>query len=45
MRLSQFLDKQPIDVIQWSEPEAGTLAYRYPMLDMEIQTGARLTVR
>jgi len=45
LRLSQFLDKQPIDVIQWSEPEAGTLAYRYPMLDMEIQTGARLTVR
>ncbi len=45
MRLSQFLDKQLIDVIQWNEPEPGILAYRYPMLDMEIQSGASLTVR
>jgi membrane protease subunit (stomatin/prohibitin family) len=45
VRLSQFLDKQLIDVIQWNEPEAEILAYRYPMLDMEIQTGAKLTVR
>lgn len=45
MRLSQFLDKQLIDVIQWNEPEPGILAYRYPMLDMEIQSGAQLTVR
>jgi membrane protease subunit (stomatin/prohibitin family) len=45
VRLSQFLDKQLIDVIQWNEPEPGILAYRYPMLDMEIQTGAKLTVR
>jgi membrane protease subunit (stomatin/prohibitin family) len=45
VRLSQFLDKQLIDVIQWNEPEPDILAYRYPMLDMEIQTGAKLTVR
>jgi membrane protease subunit (stomatin/prohibitin family) len=45
VRLSQFLDKQLIDVIQWNEPEPEILAYRYPMLDMEIQSGAQLTVR
>lgn len=45
MTLKQFLGKQLIDVIQWNEPEDGILAYRYPMLDMEIQNGARLTVR
>ena len=45
MTLKQFLGKQFIDVIQWSEPEDGILAYRYPMEDMEIQNGGQLTVR
>jgi membrane protease subunit (stomatin/prohibitin family) len=45
MGLRDFLSKQFIDVIQWTEPEEGILAYRYPMQDMEIQTGAKLTVR
>ena len=45
MNLSRFLGKQFVDVIQWSEPEDGILAYRYPMLDQEIQTGGQLTVR
>ena len=45
MSLKQFLSKQFIDVIQWSEPEDGILAYRYPMQDMEIQNGGQLTVR
>ena len=45
MTLRQFLGKQLIDVIQWNEPEDGILAYRYPMLDMEIQNGGQLTVR
>ena len=45
MPLAQFLHKQLIDVIQWNEPEDGILASRYPMEDMEIQSGARLTVR
>ena len=45
MTLSQFLGKQFIDIIQWNEPEEGTLAYRFPMQDMEIQSGAQLTVR
>lgn len=40
-----FLSKQFIDVIQWTEPEQGILAYRYPMEDMEIQNGGKLTVR
>jgi membrane protease subunit (stomatin/prohibitin family) len=43
--LAQFLGKQFIDVIQWNEPEPGILAYRYPMLDQEIQSGGQLTVR
>ena len=40
-----FLSKQFIDVIQWTEPEDGILAYRFPMEDMEIQNGGKLTVR
>jgi membrane protease subunit (stomatin/prohibitin family) len=43
--LGRFLAKQFIDVIQWNEPGDGMLAYRYPMQDMEIQTGGQLTVR
>ncbi len=45
MSLRDFLSKQFIDVIQWTEPEDGVLAYRYPMQDMEIQNGGKLTVR
>jgi membrane protease subunit (stomatin/prohibitin family) len=40
-----FFSKQFIDVIQWTEGGDGTLAYRYPMEDMEIQNGGKLTVR
>lgn len=45
MALKDFLKKQFIDVIHWTEPEDGILAWRFPMQDMEIQNGARLTVR
>ncbi len=45
MGLRDFLSKQFIDVIQWTEPEDGILAYRYPVADKEIQNGAKLTVR
>ncbi len=45
MSLGDFLKKQFVDVIQWTEDGEGTLAYRYPMRDMEIQYGAQLTVR
>ncbi|MGE5489245.1 MAG: SPFH domain-containing protein [bacterium] len=45
MGIRDFLGKQFIDVIQWTEPEEGILAWRFPMRDMEIQNGASLTVR
>jgi len=45
MSLRDFLSKQFIDVIDWTEPEPGILAYRYPMQDREIQNGGKLTVR
>jgi len=45
MSLKDFIMKQFIDVIDWTEPEDGILAYRFPMQDMEIQNGAKLTVR
>jgi membrane protease subunit (stomatin/prohibitin family) len=45
MALWDFVKKQFIDIIQWTEDDETTLAYRYPMQDMEIQYGASLTVR
>ena len=45
MSLRDFLQKQFIDVIPWTESEDGVLAWRFPMRDMEIQNGGQLTVR
>ena len=45
MALGDFLRKQFIDVIQWTESGPGVLMHRFPMRDMEIQSGAQLTVR
>jgi len=45
MALMDFIRKQFIDIIQWTESGDGTLAWRFPMADMEIQNGASLTVR
>jgi membrane protease subunit (stomatin/prohibitin family) len=45
MALMDFIKKQFIDVIHWTEDDETTLAYRFPMQDMEIQYGAQLTVR
>jgi membrane protease subunit (stomatin/prohibitin family) len=45
MSLRDFLQKQFIDVIHWTESEDGVLAWRFPMRDMEIQNGGQLTVR
>jgi membrane protease subunit (stomatin/prohibitin family) len=45
MGLMDFIKKQFIDVIQWTEDDDGVLAWRFPMQDMEIQYGASLTVR
>jgi membrane protease subunit (stomatin/prohibitin family) len=44
-QIKSFLKKQFIDVIQYTEAEDGILANRYEMQDMEIQNGAKLTVR
>ena len=44
MTLGQFLGKQFIRVIEWNEPEDGILAYRFPMRDLEIENGGKLTV-
>ena len=45
MGIRDFLKKQFIDVIHWTEDGDGVLAYRFPMRDFEIQYGAQLTVR
>ena len=45
MALMDFIKKQFIDVIHWTEEDEAMLAYRFPMQDMEIQYGAQLTVR
>lgn len=45
MGLFDFVKKQFVDVIQWTEESDGVLATRFPMQDMEIQYGAQLTVR
>src|SRR5438552_7645267 len=45
MAITDFLKKQFVDVIHWTEDGDGILAYRFPMQDFEIQYGAQLTVR
>ena len=45
MALMDFIKKQFIDIIQWTEDSDGTLAWRFPMADLEIQNGATLVVR
>ena len=45
MALMDFIKKQFIDVIQWTEDGDGTLAWRFPMAGMEIQNGGQLVVR
>lgn len=45
MALMDFIKKQFIDILQWTEDQDGILAYRFPMQDMEIQYGGSLTVR
>jgi membrane protease subunit (stomatin/prohibitin family) len=45
MGLMDFIKKQFIDILQWTEAGDGVLAWRYPMADFEIQYGASLTVR
>ena len=45
MAFMDFIKKQFIDIIQWTEDDDGTLAWRFPVADLEIQYGASLTVR
>jgi len=45
MALMDFIKKQFIDIIEWTESGDGTLAWRFPMRDLEIQNGGSLTVR
>ena len=45
MALMDFIKKQFIDIIQWTEDSDGTLAWRFPMAGMEIQNGGQLVVR
>lgn len=48
MGLMDFIKKQFIDIISWTEEAADggeTIAWRFPMQDFEIQYGASLTVR
>ena len=45
MALMDFIKKQFIDVLQWTEDGDGTLAWRFPMAGLEIQNGATLVVR
>jgi membrane protease subunit (stomatin/prohibitin family) len=45
MGFLDFVKKQFIDIIQWTEDGDEVLAWRFPMRDMEIQQGAQLTVR
>jgi len=40
-----FINKQFIDILEWTEAGDGTLAWRFPVVGNEIQTGASLTVR
>jgi membrane protease subunit (stomatin/prohibitin family) len=45
MALMDFIKKQFIDILEWTEDGDGTLAWRYPMEGMEIQNGGTLVVR
>ena len=45
MALMDFIKKQFIDILEWVEDGDGTLAWRYPIADREIQYGGSLTVR
>ena len=45
MALMDFIKKQFIDILEWTETGDGTLAWRFPMAGNEIQFGGSLTVR
>ena len=45
MALMDFIKKQFIDIIEWTEDGDDVLAWRFPMQDREIMNGGALTVR
>ena len=45
MGLIDFVKKQFIDIVQWTEQGDDVLVWRFPTADMEIQQGAQLVVR
>ena len=45
MAIIDFLKKQFIDVIEWTDDSRDTLTFRYPDEDKEIKNGAQLIVR
>lgn len=45
MGIKSFIKKQFIDILQWTESDEDTIAWRFPTADMEIQYGGSLTVR
>jgi membrane protease subunit (stomatin/prohibitin family) len=45
MAMTDFIKKQFIDILEWTETGDGTLAWRFPMAGNEIQNGSTLTVR
>jgi excisionase family DNA binding protein len=45
MTITDFLKKQFIDVIEWTDDSRDTLSFRFPDEDKEIKNGAQLIVR
>src|SRR4026207_431767 len=45
MALMDFLKRQFIDIIEWTDDSRDTLSYRFPDDDKEIKNGAQLVVR
>jgi excisionase family DNA binding protein len=45
MAIIDFLKKQFIDIIEWTDDSRDTLSYRFPDEDKEIKKGAQLVVR
>ena len=45
MAILDFISKQFIDIIEWTDDSRDTLSYRFPDEDKEIKRGAQLVVR
>jgi len=45
MAIMDFIKKQFIDIIEWTDDSRDTLSYRFPDEDKEIKNGAQLIVR